>query len=259
MCFGQRLVKLRKEKGLSQEALAEQVGTTRQAISKWENDQGYPETEKLLLLSNIFAVSTEYLLKGSDTVQTSSEGYYVSQEMARGYLAYSRKINCLLSAGFMFWALSGMPYVLLAQETVWQVLGMGVCVVLGIGAFAMAVFSDNDVYHVIEQEPLLFDPHFLRELSQEYLTVKRRCQVLGTPCTILFTAGLLAISLSAREHVTWSEAHALLFLALAVGIGGFVLTLGTLERYEVLVKNEAYCGRLWFKLKRKWREITAKL
>ena len=83
--------------------------------------------------------------------------------------------------------------------------------------------------------------------------------MLGTPCTILFTAGLLAISLSAREHVTWSEAHALLFLALAVGIGGFVLTLGTLERYEVLVKNEAYCGRLWFKLKRKWREITAKL
>ena len=48
MTFGEKLFKLRKEKGLSQEALAEQVGTTRQAISKWENNQGFPETEKLL-------------------------------------------------------------------------------------------------------------------------------------------------------------------------------------------------------------------
>ena len=48
MYFGEKLFKLRKEKGLSQEALADQLGTTRQAVSKWENNQGYPETEKIL-------------------------------------------------------------------------------------------------------------------------------------------------------------------------------------------------------------------
>ena len=53
MRFGEKLFKLRKEKGLSQEALAEQIGTTRQAVSKWENNQGFPETEKLLQLSLI--------------------------------------------------------------------------------------------------------------------------------------------------------------------------------------------------------------
>ena len=63
MTFGERLFKLRKEKGLSQESLAEQLNTTRQAISKWENNQGYPETEKLLMLSNIFGVSVDSLLK----------------------------------------------------------------------------------------------------------------------------------------------------------------------------------------------------
>ena len=47
MNLGEKIYKLRKEKGLSQEALAEFVGTTRQAISKWENNQGYPETEIL--------------------------------------------------------------------------------------------------------------------------------------------------------------------------------------------------------------------
>ena len=60
MTFGEKLFKLRKERGLSQEALAEQVNTTRQAISKWENNQGFPETEKLMLLSNIFEVSIDY-------------------------------------------------------------------------------------------------------------------------------------------------------------------------------------------------------
>lgn len=63
MNLGEKIYKLRKEKGLSQESLAEQVKTTRQAISKWENNQGYPETEKLLQLSIILGVSTDYLLK----------------------------------------------------------------------------------------------------------------------------------------------------------------------------------------------------
>ena len=63
MKLGEKIVKLRKERGLSQEALAEQIGTTRQAVSKWENDQGFPETEKLLQLSNVFEVSVDFLLK----------------------------------------------------------------------------------------------------------------------------------------------------------------------------------------------------
>ena len=63
MTFGEKLFKLRKEKGLSQEQLAEQMNTTRQAVSKWENDQGFPETEKLMMLGNIFSVSIDYLLK----------------------------------------------------------------------------------------------------------------------------------------------------------------------------------------------------
>ena len=63
MTFGEKLFTLRKEKGFSQEALAEKLNTTRQAISKWENNQGYPETEKLLMLSNIFELSVDDLLK----------------------------------------------------------------------------------------------------------------------------------------------------------------------------------------------------
>ena len=47
MTFGEKLQKLRKESGLSQEELADQLNVSRQAVSKWERDNGYPETEKL--------------------------------------------------------------------------------------------------------------------------------------------------------------------------------------------------------------------
>ena len=62
MTFGEKLYQLRKAQGLSQEALAEKLHTSRQAISKWENDNGYPETEKIILISRLFQISLDDLL-----------------------------------------------------------------------------------------------------------------------------------------------------------------------------------------------------
>lgn len=63
MTLGEKIQTLRKQAGLSQEALAEQVCVTRQTISKWELDQSTPELELLARLSDIFQVSTDYLIK----------------------------------------------------------------------------------------------------------------------------------------------------------------------------------------------------
>ena len=62
MTFGEKIQKLRKEAGLSQEELSYQLGVSRQAISKWERDNGYPETEKIVRMSKIFNVTLDYLL-----------------------------------------------------------------------------------------------------------------------------------------------------------------------------------------------------
>lgn len=62
MSFADNLKKIRKEKGLSQEDLAELLGVSRQAVSKWEQDMGYPEVEKLLLLSNRLNISLDSLM-----------------------------------------------------------------------------------------------------------------------------------------------------------------------------------------------------
>ena len=57
MSFGNNLQNIRKKNNLSQEDLAEMLGVSRQAVSKWELDEGYPEVDKLLLISEKLSVS----------------------------------------------------------------------------------------------------------------------------------------------------------------------------------------------------------
>lgn len=67
MSVSKQLIHLRNVKGISQEELASLMNVTRQAVSKWENDQTLPDSEKIIRLSEIFGVSTDYLLKGKET------------------------------------------------------------------------------------------------------------------------------------------------------------------------------------------------
>ena len=62
MTFGEKLQTLRAQRGLSQDALAEALDVSRQAVSRWERDETLPETEKVIRLSRYFQVTTDYLL-----------------------------------------------------------------------------------------------------------------------------------------------------------------------------------------------------
>lgn len=66
MNFSEKLLTLRKAKDLTQEQLAEKLDVSRQSISKWESGQATPELEKIVTLSVIFDVTTDYLLKSSE-------------------------------------------------------------------------------------------------------------------------------------------------------------------------------------------------
>lgn len=63
MTFGEKLQSLRKSSSTSQEGLAEKLGVSRQAISKWESDQFYPDMNNLIALSELFGVTIDSLLK----------------------------------------------------------------------------------------------------------------------------------------------------------------------------------------------------
>ena len=64
MTIADRIQSLRKAKGISQEELADKIGVSRQAVSKWESEQSSPDLEKVILLSDYFEVTTDFLLKG---------------------------------------------------------------------------------------------------------------------------------------------------------------------------------------------------
>ena len=63
MIFADKLITLRKKAGWSQEELAEKLNVTRQSVSKWEGAQSVPDIDKILQLSRLFGVTTDYLLK----------------------------------------------------------------------------------------------------------------------------------------------------------------------------------------------------
>ena len=68
MNMADRIQALRKAKGISQEELADKIGVSRQAVSKWESEQSVPELDKIIFMSDFFGVTTDYLLKGIEPV-----------------------------------------------------------------------------------------------------------------------------------------------------------------------------------------------
>lgn len=72
MMFSEKLIRLRRERGLSQEQLADQLGVTRQSVSKWESGAAMPELVKLISLSEMFDVTLDYLVKDAVEERGSS-------------------------------------------------------------------------------------------------------------------------------------------------------------------------------------------
>lgn len=70
MTLGEKIYRLRTERGMSQETLGDALGVSRQSVSKWETDQSVPELDKIVAISETFAVSTDYLLKETIDQQT---------------------------------------------------------------------------------------------------------------------------------------------------------------------------------------------
>ena len=77
MSFGENLQFYRKQKNITQEQLAEQMGVSRQTVSKWEADSSYPEMEKILQLCDMFGCSMDTLLRGTaqDEIMEDTSGY----------------------------------------------------------------------------------------------------------------------------------------------------------------------------------------
>ena len=73
MTIGDRLLKLRKERNISQEELANILDVSRQTVSKWETDQSTPDFDKIIPLCNYFGITSDELLTGNQNIQEAKK------------------------------------------------------------------------------------------------------------------------------------------------------------------------------------------
>ncbi|SMF41594.1 helix-turn-helix domain-containing protein [Pseudobacteriovorax antillogorgiicola] len=105
MILAEKVVSLRKKAGWSQEDLAERLDVSRQSVSKWESSNSTPDPNKIILLADIFEVSTDYLLRDKQEVSHPSqsskknEATQLHLEQASNYVNYKVSASWLVSKG----------------------------------------------------------------------------------------------------------------------------------------------------------------
>ena len=131
MDLAQRIQQLRKQKGLSQEELAERLGVSRQAVSKWESAQSTPDVEKIIAMSECFAVTTDYLLKGTQGADINAAQTEQAKPLSGPILFFSSA--ALMAMGLIL--AMGSWYEAQTAACVWGGLMLQVCggLVYGIG------------------------------------------------------------------------------------------------------------------------------
>ena len=129
MTFGEKLQQLRKDRGWSQERLAEEIPISRQAVSKWESGAAAPDTENVVRLSAIFGVSTDYLLHDDFTGDEDIPAVKRREEELQK--ARNRDTAMMVLMGIMamglFWQLVGA---LIYQSHLIVLLGMTAHIVI---------------------------------------------------------------------------------------------------------------------------------
>ena len=125
MNLSDRIQYLRKARGISQEGLADQLGVSRQAVSKWESEQSMPDLDKIISMSDYFDVTTDYLLKGIEPVVQKEEEQSIKHRRIASNICYQ------LSLGFV--GLGIILSIILADFLKISVLLTPVLIVQGVG------------------------------------------------------------------------------------------------------------------------------
>lgn len=119
MILAEKIVRLRKQIGWSQEELAEKMNVSRQSVSKWEATNSIPDLNKIIMLAEIFEVSTDYLLKDDVDISESLNGglqtntIQISLEQAMKYVENKIKMAQLIAKGVFLCVGSVMPLIAL--------------------------------------------------------------------------------------------------------------------------------------------------
>ncbi len=258
MILADKIITLRKKNGWSQEELAEKVGVSRQAISKWEGAQSVPDLDKILRMSEIFGVTTDYLLKDemedeeyTGSTEQDSPLRAVSMEDANAYLALKRGSSVRIALGVLLCILSPICLILLggfANEGMIAepiASAVGVCVLLGMISVAVGIFISTALkgkpWEFID-ETKEFELSYgvdgmVREKRAAFASKYTALTVTGVVLCIFCSAPLIVTSALEQELLSVIMVGVLLAIC---GTGVFCFVLGGIryDAYENLLKGD---------------------
>lgn len=294
MILADKITDLRKKNGWSQEELANQLGVSRQAVSKWESASSIPDLDKIIKLSNIFCVSTDYLLKDSleeetrelseskmaDAGSEEENIQMVSMETANVYLELLRNVSSKIALGVSLCILSPVCLIGLAglsdeeggyiiSET--AAVSMGMTILLLLVASAVAIFLINgrkiEEYEFLEKEPveLAYGVKGLVEKEKfGYEAAHSRNLVLGIVLCILSAVPIMILAVSDDNGMLAILGVDLCLLLVAVGVYLLVSTGILYGGFQKLLEEGDYTRRQKMENKRNdvidkiyWCSVTA--
>lgn len=268
MILAEKIINLRKKNGWSQEELAEKLGVTRQSISKYEGVQSIPDLDKILKLSEIFGVTTDYLIKDeleeeeyapSQMQENESESdrsvHKVTMEMANEYLqiidwsagktAFATML-CILSpiVLLMLGAMSEMPDYHISENAA---AGIGICVLIVLIAIAVTIFilcgMKTKKYEFMEKEDIetvYGVSGMVKEKRDAYHSMYVTQLVIGIACCICSVIPLFGTLAVSESDFYMVSAVCMLLALVAIGTYFIVGSAAKMNAMNQLLEEEDY-------------------
>lgn len=240
MILADKIVSLRKKAGWSQEDLAEKLGVTRQSVSKWEGAQSVPDMDKVVMMSRLFGVSTDFLLKDeleeeapcAAAQEDDTPLRRVSLTQASAYLALRKAAAPKIAIATALCIISPVTLILLAGMSEVQrfhitenaASGIGLCVLLALVALAVSIFlrtgAEAKEYRFLEEEP--FETEYgvegmVRQRQREYKDTHTRLVTVGVVLCVLAAVPLFAAMCINGSDLLYIAAVCALLVLVAIG------------------------------------------
>ena len=226
MIFADKLITLRKKAGWSQEELAEKLNVTRQSVSKWEGAQSVPDIDKILQLSCLFGVTTDYLLKDDAaepeyTEDDTSPLPRVTLAQANDYLAKAKANAPRLALGALSEA---------GLFGIWDDLaeGIGLIALLVIIAAAVAIFMQCSAsvraYEFLQKQTIETEygvTGLAKERRDAFAPQYDKANILGTVLCVLSAVPVFAAMMVGASFLV-SASICLVLALVACGVYAFV-------------------------------------
>lgn len=239
MILADKIIRLRKKNGWSQEELAEKMQVSRQAVSKWEGAQTIPDLGKILMLGNLFGVTTDYLLKDEMedeefTEENCTSVRKISIAQANDFLEWRKLASIRIAVGTFLCVIAAIPLLILgaaAEVSAWHisentaaVAGLSAALIIVSIAVAMFIFCGfkNAPFDFIDKEPFEIEygvAGMVKEKQKAYRRIYIGCNVIGVCICILAPIPLFIGTFVKEEFFTVLMFTVTLFLA---GIGAVI-------------------------------------